>query len=837
MDNSLAVAQQAPHDSPDQQSSVQPSPEHPQQESAAEQQQSVNLLPAEKAKLVDIVRSYRTEWSADRTLRLPGWMRNAMMYKGSQDLVLDPATNTYFDSMAWYRQTNQTDDIGLERHDNNITQMYATSFIASVARGVPPTIMKPENAENLADTTTAKASETAIEIIERFNKVKEMVQKQALYMFLYGAYFKWTRLKIGQWAGYKEVPELQAKVISIPERMHCSGCGTDNPGVPGECAQCGKALGASDYYPPEETQMSVNVSKKVPKGMVKWDVYGPLDVDIDPQVETPADSPVLALDMEVDIADLRATFPEDIELILEGSTSATSGNSAYERLVRTLIYAKGNTDTSLSTKKPTYTQAWIQPRAYYRLETDANSPFLQKMKQNFPEGCMVGMCGEEVLIVRSATLGSEWTGAKLRTGVGAYPPSIADSIVSYNVRLNDISDTVDDWMERCATGVVLCDGSKLDARKMSGKRILSGVWNTVYTKRGEASEPLSNAIYQFEYKLDPQIFQYRQQLITEAQLIAGIPPQVPGTGTLPGVETAKGQQQMLDQALGVLDIYWDAMKTEQAEAAQNAIECLQASMQYVGDIYSVIEDEGSEFRNNYVRMQDMQGRVRVYPAIDQGLPRSASQVREWWTNAIDNAEKNPVYQAILDIPENQEQAIAAVGVEGLVTPNAAMRSKTLEDIKNLLGAEPIPTKDQQGNVVWQPTVSPNKDTDDFKIQQQTVKRFCQTNSDYQTQNPKGWANLMAYLRLSYQFETEIGMEVGQRGLKVKQASTPPGPQPSPQEKEALQVILQDASAAVQNLASIGATPPLPKGSSLQAQVSANKEIVDAALKAQAATQG
>src|ERR1035441_2335295 len=120
-------------------------------------------------------------------MKMPNWLKNTEYDKGKQILGWDPISRTYFDAVAWYRQNNQETDYSyLEKYINNITQNCRRNFASAVARAVPPVVIRPENAENLADMTTAKAAQEAISIIEEANKVKGLLGLESQYLFLYG---------------------------------------------------------------------------------------------------------------------------------------------------------------------------------------------------------------------------------------------------------------------------------------------------------------------------------------------------------------------------------------------------------------------------------------------------------------------------------------------------------------------------------------------------------------------------------------------------------------------------------------------------------------------------
>ena len=172
-------------------------PDNPQYETIEQQQQNLDIDDHFKDMMVDTITAYRSQWAPDRLMRIANWTKNVLMYRGQQVIAWDPGANTYFDALQWWRREGSPKVDGasdnLEKYINNITQMLGDSFIGTMSRGIPPTIIQPENAEVLADVTTAKAAQQAISIIERMNGISKLVRKENSNLYLYGCYFKHTR--------------------------------------------------------------------------------------------------------------------------------------------------------------------------------------------------------------------------------------------------------------------------------------------------------------------------------------------------------------------------------------------------------------------------------------------------------------------------------------------------------------------------------------------------------------------------------------------------------------------------------------------------------------------
>lgn len=742
------------------------------------------LSTEEQDRLIALVQRYKSQWSQDRMILIERCLLNLEFFKGNQFIAFGPGNAEFFDAVRWMNEAGRelnaegSDDKDLYQYCNNFYQMLATGFVAALSPQVPKSRWLPENADSLADVTTARAAQTLIDIIERQNKEQSLLKQQLLYLYTTGAVFRHTRYVVdAERAGIRREPIFETSSTEInAERYHCFQCGCDNPLGPTEpvngqdqraaeipaCSSCGAAMGPESYLPAEIGSTVRKVGERsIPNGMVAQDVYSPLEIDCDPTANNLRETPILDLEVEVHLGALRAAYPEKYDEIVSGSaTGATDGG--LDRIARQQVFSqKGAYAGIVEDQKPTLSRTWIQPWAF-DLEDDRQ--FGEKMRKLFPRGVLLVSTGSIFLCAQEASLTEEWTWAGTHQGFGLYPPSIGDIVVPFQKRYNDMANILHEFMDRCSSGVTLANSDLIDNKSLEGKPMLPGVLNLVKLKRTGApgSQRLADALFQFQFEMHDEAFNYLDKLAMNAQMFAGVPPQVYGGSGDPHVETFGGQQQQLEVAMGKLNIYWDNLREEHAAADELAVRCARDNL--TGDMREVVLEQGSQFRNNYVRVDDLNGDIHAYPDTDQGFPITAAELRERWMELMQQAASNPVAQAIFDDPANQEQAANALGVPGMVVPGAAMRTKVLETIDQLLAAEPIPVQGAAGqSSYWLPSVMPDKEIDDFTILRNVVREYCQRNSDLQARNPSGWKNVLAYLTAAVALETEqrIGRGNGQ----------------------------------------------------------------------------
>jgi hypothetical protein len=101
-------------------------------------------------------------------------------------------------------------------------------------------------------------------------------------------------------------------------------------------------------------------------------------------------------------------------------------------------------------------------------------------------------------------------------------------------------------------------------------------------------------------------------------------------------------------------------------------------------------------------------------------------------------------------PENSGQVASLIGFGEFYIPGDDDRSKQLNEISELLIAQPIPTgmDPMTGQIQFQPTVMPDMDVDNHPIHIQTIKAFLvsETGQQVKRENPMGYQNCLAHLK-------------------------------------------------------------------------------------------
>lgn len=828
---------------------------------AQDPQNSGGISEEDQQALIALVRKYKDQWSQNRIILIQKCIRNLEFFKGNQYISFGPGS-TQFSGMGgdWFgsgisngTHEQNADDSDLYRMCNNFYQMLCVGFIAALCPQVPKSKWMPVNAEEPPDVATAKAAQTLIDIVERTNKEASLLKGQLLYMFTCGAAFRHTRYIVSaDRVGTKKQPIFNSTETEIlPDRMHCYNCGADNPKGTQQCANCQKPMMDDSFYPAVIGPVTKQVgTEDVPQGAVVQDLYNPIEVDADPSAESLDRTPILNLEFEIHLAALRAAYPDMYDQIKASSSSTLSTNGTIDRIARQQIYSQTNGQTDiLSDMKPTLSRTWIQPWAF---DLEDDQAFGKRMRTAFPSGVLLINSGETFLTAKEADLNKEWTWAGTHEKFKMFPPAPGDVVIPFQEAYNDLASIMREGIDRGFSGIILANDDLIGGKAMQGKPLLPGILNPVKLKRTGApgSMKLEDSLWQFEIELKIQEgMGYLKEQMMNAQMFAMVPPQVYGGQGDPNIQTLGGQELQKGTAMGVLNIYWENLREEHAQADELAVMCAKDNL--TDDVLQVIEEDGG-WQNQYVRLDDLQGNVHAYSDTDQGLPVTAEEQRQRWMQLLMAAdEKNQAIMAIFDDPVNQEQAASAAGVPGMVVPGSAMRKKVRTIIEKLLNAEAIPVTDPQtgqpaidpqtGQPQMQPSIMPTKGIDDnpdaAKVLKETVWQYCQEKPQIADDKPKGFDNILRYLTVAIAMANAYNVQDAQsqgstKGAEMMAAAPPPKPPPqlSPQEQGLLSQVRQDGSEAMAALLDIAKQPALPEGSSLQAQVAAGNDLLQLAAK-------
>jgi len=775
----------APPVPPDQQQQAVPA--EPNRDQPGTQNQYDALLQKFGPKLIQAINQKRNGWEWKRRGVILKVLKNKEMLKGNHHIGVYPGTFDTYDALEEMQNFTGADekngDRSMDRRPHNFYQMLEKAFVAALSAQIPKTRWSPANADVEEDRETAKVASRVEEIIERANKYKSMLKHELMEFFTSGCYFKHTRYVVDseRTGTHKENVINMAQGEILPSRYVCFDCGQVTPEShlisqkSPNCPNCGHPFSEENYFEDHVGAIPTIEKKDVPNGMVLWSIYGPMNVDADPDANGLRNTCLLNVGEEVPIGWLRLTYPGFWTKFQEGNNSGT-GNEMLERLYRDMLTSASGYSAWFSfnsQNKPTYNRTWVQPIMFAEIGTKDDYDELVKA---FPKGCMIAWTGDMPLALRPAVLTDEWTWAGTEPdGFGLYPPPAGDPAVPVQERLNDVLNKIDEYMDRLACGILLANEQYIDTKAMNGKAMLPGVLNSVITRKGAPAADIQHMIFQVRGEIDALIFQYLSILKQDMELLVATPPQTFGAGTQEGVETKGGQEQQLQTGMMKLGIHWEIIGDENSEAAENAIKCAAANM--TDDWFNAVSDQSSEWRNEYVHLDQMKGSVHAERDTSQAFPMTDAEVRAFWQDLLQNPE-NPFVQELLAIPENVDACIRSLAVPGLKAPKGAMLGKMLRTIGRLIDSAPLTVPDPvTGEPVVYPSILPNKYLDDLPTLIKLIPAWSDDHWDQLEEKPNAINNLVAYYKQCVVLERELAAEMAMIGGPGQQAPQGAAAQP------------------------------------------------------------
>lgn len=779
--------------------SIEATPDNPIEGTAEQRQQAAGLSDNAKANLLSIRQKYVEMWSLPRRIVTRNLLRKFEYVKGNQYISFDPYNFAFYDpfdtSVEGSQQGNDEANPGnIYCYVTNVIQWLLRVFIASLGSTMPATRFSPSDSTSDLDNRTAENASRANALVERWNNAKKMLKQRLCYLALGGVYFRHTRwVRDSRICGTTKEPIHEMRPTQMwPDHYHCPNCSTQNPAnamlaMKGpQCQNCGGALGSGDFYPGYTTNMPVVTGfQDVPQGQVRQNIYSSLQVQIAPWDDGSGqdpltNTPILDLSVEIDKAALRANFPGQWDIGEGSGEGAGSPEGELDRMARLRSNIPGLTRGSglmTSGQLPTYSRTWIQPLAFNCLDKQEDAEELKKL---FPDGCVVVSVNGKFLDVQKDSLTERWT--MCTTGIlpGPNPPAVLDPAMDFQDRLNDIGNSTSEYFDRLASPSILYD-SKMVTKGMNGRFLAPSSFFPVPANQSMGRK-LSDAFFQPEFHIDNGWDAYMEKLMQWVQTLTGINPQMYG-GHQQGVDTKGGQEQALQVATGVNQLYWDQVREEDAQAAKLAVKCLADNA--TDDLFNVVDGDTGQnsYKNDDIEIENLKGEFNAFPDEEQGYPISFEETRQMLQNIIEQSAKNQLVQELFQ-PMSNRRYFARFLAPGLEIPGQNERYKVLKDIAMLMQGTPMPSMGPMGMPIQMPSVIPDKDFDNLEVSQEAVQEFAEKNYELAKERPVQFMNLRLYFKLCAQFEKEKAMESASPMMPPGGGAPPPqlppgGPQAAP----------------------------------------------------------
>lgn len=637
-------------------------------------------------------------------------------WRGIQDVIWDPISRDWMSAEGILQTSRSKDEVDSSIIEKNVNVYRANgeSFVAALSSGLPFVRFTPNDADDSADITTAKAYSVLSELIQRHNKSVEL--------FLHALYITWNGHFVAAYNyhgsdasfGTRETP-VYALRSQIQRSRICPSCGENletvqpmnemgtppspemegmapemeegpPPGGPTlqqgpavspipqtQCPSCGEMVEPIDYEEEVEVPYIERYDTEF-KTREIVEVYGPRQVRVPMYAKTLAACPYLVLASEHHVSQMLELFPGSKDKI--APPSPKTGD--YVRMTRTNVY-----QTTTNSNVSTLQRIWFRPWAFNYLRDDAVS---DQLKKAFPNGCLAYFVDDVFVDAVEESMDEHWTfvGDPLSEYIIGMPKGLPMKPIQDIV--NDIENL---GLETILHGIpeTYADTGVLNFEKYADIESAPGQMIPATAKEGQT---LSAGFHTIKATtLGREIGEYRAQQDTNAQFVTGILPSIYGGPLGPGQSRTLGvYQKSQSQALQRLSITWKMISEWWSQVMLKSCNSFRKHMK---------EDEhfakkvGNTYMNLWVRRAELTGEVgSCEPESSEQFPVSWEQIRGMILELFQL--KDPNINATFFDPQNVGYISRVLGFRDLKLPGDDDREKQLEEISDILKGQPIPTE-------------------------------------------------------------------------------------------------------------------------------------------------
>ena len=545
----------------------------------------------------------------------------------------------------------------------NIYSSYRKIITSALTREVPTVRFEPDDPEDDAQITAAEAAEKLKKKIERDNKMLGLQAEVSRFLWTDGLSVYWTRyIRDGQRFGWE--PNPPEVVPEDSSREPQGEPGADQAGSP----QISDTSGTGENSQPQ----------RIPRGREVISAHGTLEFKFPIKANCLAECDYADFQQEIPICVAKATYPKKAKLIK--AASGGPGGDDIDRLARVNVLL-GVEDNFITTDSTAYDVTeeitWFRPASFDDLDDDTRDSFRQK----FPNGMCCIFMGQEFMEAYDESMDDALSVVFADAGDGVHRPGIGQPLVPVQKVLNNWIELANDYFIRGVPQKWM-DSTMFNVEALKNQTNVPGGVRPFQA-------PTNGAQVDGTYVYEERAIQFPDNLILFiqdfkgdlAQLLSGAFPALFG-GDTGSNDTGMGIMMQRDQALGRIGLPWRNIKEAIACTMKQAVQCL--ARNHTG----TIKLAGSE--KVVVDMQDLKANFLCFPETSENFPESDTQRQNKLSLVVQDAATNPLFQQILDSPNNLELIKNGVGLEDLEIPMLESRDKQLGEIEVMLKSGPVP---------------------------------------------------------------------------------------------------------------------------------------------------
>src|SRR3990172_4853200 len=701
-------------------------------------------------------------------------------------------SNTWYDSEAHDWRIYDADNLaggtsnesGQDYYDNriNVFRAYLESIIADLSVTVPPVKCYPDDAELSIDIETAKAGDKIAELIYRHNDVT-LLWLHSLYVYMTeGFVASHVSADLDMEHGSYEV-EKYSEIDELHDVVSCPSCGYEisNQVVPADqinpstsmvensagmeglqseqegldfsglenspvngpvpingmeqmmgevCPSCNEVM-VPEINRVNETKRVWISSTTEPKGRVKLDAYGGLNIKIPLYARTQKECLYLYYSFEEHYAQTIEKYPDLYDCFRGKGKGANTGYDSWEQWARlNPEYRTGSYPVDNVTNKT----GWFRPACYNILDKERQ----RHWKRKFPHGIALTFVNQEFACAREQKLDEHWTLTINPLMDFLQNDPMGMLLVSVQEITNDLISLTKQTIEH-GVGLTFVDPAFIDLNAYGQTEVLPG--SLIPTKTISGNRKLQDGIYEAKTaSLSSEVMPFGDQIQMLGQLASGANPAIYGDMNS---ATASQDSMAKNQAMARLGNIWKMFgiwwKNTFGKAIPLYIELIQV------DERDVKRRKDGSFVNVMIRKIDLSGKIgKVELEANENIPLTWSQRKDIVMQLL--LSPNPQIIQMLLAPENLDVLREAIGINGFYVIGEDDRDKQYSEIQGLLESEPIETGDMMNPMVSSMQI--DELLDNHVIQFEICRKWGVSEAGQlaKIENPAGYENVLLHAK-------------------------------------------------------------------------------------------
>lgn len=645
----------------------------------------------------------------------------------------------------------------------NTFRAYIETIIAALSVTTPSAKCFPADAESSLDTVTAKAGDKISKLIDNHNNAPLLWLKALYIYYTEGTVFGYSYPREDEKYGTYETDKYETQV-NKEDVVVCATCkkevevdeitNTFQPENQGQeiCQGCGNPLQM------EPGTKVVTTEKLVGKDLNSKtrciiEVFGGLRVKIANYATKAEQTPYLIYSYEVHSAQAMEEYDHllgNAKLKEKLKNQGTGPADPYAQWGRMSTLYMGEYPTYVVTMR----KAWLRPSAYNVL---GDVKDIQKLRKLYPRGVKVCLVNDEFGSAESEALDDYWSiSVNPHEDYLNHDPAGIPLVTTQEIT-NDIISLVLQTIEH-GIGQTFADPGVLNFKAYKETETTPG---GVYEATPKSGKGVGDGFFQLKTAtLSAEVMPFFEMVQGLAQLVSGALPSLFG-GQLDGSNTASeysmSQAQARQRIQNVYKLFTSWWKEVKGKAIPIYINNMKTDEQDVEKL-----PDGT-FVNLMIRLSELHGRIgKIELEAADNLPMTWTQTRDTVMKMIE--AQNPTFLEMIADPANIPVLRDTIGLNDFHIPGEDDRLLQMDEIRDLLASEPIPSEDPNNPEapLFMPSVEIDVTFNKHNIHFEVVRQWAtgEAGKLAKIENEAGYQNVLLHGQMHF-FEMNKQMVLAQ----------------------------------------------------------------------------